>query len=149
MRFKNTIWAGGAFTCFANADVTEVPLASGQTILPGSLAIISLGAAIVSGIPTVFQTPFVVLEDGAHRGGDVDTAFTAGQEAQLAFPRSGETFNILVTAANSTSVGQEFAPNAGVLVPALPSDGTLNAQFIALENTAASASNRLVTFKKL
>lgn len=146
--FKNTIWAGGALNPYQHADVTEH--AAGVELKPGQIARIdSSGDAQLSFGASVFEPVYVVLEKGSHVDSQVEDVIAVGENAYLAFPRSGEMFNGLVIAANATEEGQAFVKSNGFFQPQGLNDGSEQMLFVCQETTSASADDRLVLFKKL
>lgn len=149
MSFKNTIWAGGANSPYGHADTLSAPLEIGASVKPGNVVRFSASAEELA-LPAGGNDDegiLVVLEGGEHLGEGVDTTYDNQAVVEAAFPRSGELFNLIVNAGSTTQKGGLYTADASgrLFLTAVGQP----AQFMALETTGASASDRLVTFKKL
>lgn len=146
---KNRIWAGGA-GAFSHADTTELALAAGQLTVPGALACNDDGEAKLPGFSAGTHVR-VVLEKPSSEGGSIADVYDGdnGDTVELAFPRSGELFNLVVLAANTTTQGALYTNDASGRLIGATLDGTDRILFECQETTAASAADRLVLFKKV
>lgn len=151
--FKNTIWAGGA-GAFLHADVQEGIVGSSQSTQPGKLVVDD--AELKN--PTSFtknKALKVVLERTSNTGGTLEDVFTEGELIEVAFPRSGELFNLLMGPSNSVSVGNLVTANTAneegyISIYTGSEEDILSTNlFEALEAVSASTSAQLVLCKKL
>lgn len=94
----------------------EAKVATGQTILPGNIVILSSGEFINHNAAGVGGSWFVANLDAPGQG-DVSTALAVGDTAQAFIPRPNQFYNVVVAASqNITAKGTALASNG---------DGTL------------------------
>lgn len=149
--FGNTIWAGAADGCYSHADTKEKLVAATKETQPGKIVAINADGDVESPAGTLgTKVLHVVLERGSHVGGDVTDVFGAGEQVEIAFPRSGELFRGLVESTDTTEEGVVFAANSnGYFVPAASATNVTRTFFECQVTTAASTADRLVLFKKI
>lgn len=144
---RNKIYVGSADSATYKHHLVE-GLAV-DAIVPGTLVKqTATGLATSDKTATVFDSEaLVAIEQGAHVGGEIDTAYTIGDTAMAAQARSGEFFLVSVAAAqNITSKGVGLSSNGDGSLKIAATDGTEQILFYSDEivNTGGAAALVLV-----
>lgn len=144
---RNKIYVGAADSATYKHHLVE-GLAV-DAIVPGTLVKqTAAGLATSDKLATVFDSEaLVAIEQGAHVGAEITTAYTIGDTAMAAQARSGEFFLVSVAAAqNITSKGVGLSSNGDGSLKIAATDGTEQILFYSDEivNTGGAAALVLV-----
>lgn len=144
---RNKIYVGAADSATYKHHLVE-GLAV-DAIVPGTLVKqTAAGLATSDKAATVFDSEaLVAIEQGAHVGAEITTAYTIGDTAMAAQARSGEFFLVSVAAAqNITSKGVGLSSNGDGSLKIAATDGTEQILFYSDEivNTGGAAALVLV-----
>lgn len=92
-------------------QVREALVATGVSLTPGMLAVLSSGKFTLAGATTVGDV--YVVQDNYLAGGDVEDTYAAGERALGLIPEPGKFYNVIIpTGTNITEIGTPLAPAA-------------------------------------
>lgn len=144
---RNKIYVGAADSSTFKHHLVEGKAV--DAILPGTLVKqTAAGLATSDKLATVFDSEaLVAIEQGAHVGAEITTAYTIGDTAMAAQARSGEFFLVSVAAGqNITSKGVGLSSNGDGSLKIALTNGTEQILFYSDEivNTGGAAALVLV-----
>lgn len=124
----------------------EAPVASGETILPGHLVVLSSGEW-VSNTTQGGAAGFCIADMSTIRQADVTAALTVGEDAQAFVPEVGATYNLVLADGETIAVGDALTSSAtaGQVEAAVTTGATVDqVLFIAEEAvTTSGATGRI------
>lgn len=142
MTTANVVFSGPADV--VKPTYQEAQVASGQTILPGHLVLKNSGGEWIN--------HNVDGQGGAYRIADINIieqkgvtdALTVGQDSGAFWPRTGETYNIIVADGETVVVDSPLTSNGDGTCKVAATDGTEEVLFYAEEAASPSGSTARV-----
>lgn len=141
MTTANTVFSGPAEV--VKPLYVERPVASGQTIRPGALLLVSAGEFIAHNAEGQ-GGPYRIADVNVVKQTGVTTAYTVGDTCFAFWPRPGETYNCILAASQAITKDEALTSNGAGALKSAAVDGTEEVLAYADEDlTTTGATGRL------
>jgi len=130
MTTANTVFAGPVEA--VKPLMREAKIATGQSLVGGNLVELASGEWTAHGTADVGGDIYIIDMNTVGQKA-VSAALTVGQSSPAFVPELGKSYNIVLAASQTITVGEALSSNGAGLVKSAPTDGSSEALFTAEE----------------